>query len=595
LFDALPGGSFIRVLPQQNRILGYVKNHSGNVPKGFACYFVAEFDKGFLSYSTWNNNTINALRREIQTDGHGGVALRFATMRNESIEVKIATSFISVKQAILNFNREVAPYNFDQIRIRAHQEWNDHLNRIQIEGASVDQRYTFYTALYRALLYPRIFYEYDESGKMVHYSPYDTQVHEGYMYADVGFWDTFRALFPLYTIMYPDRHASLMQWLVNAYKEGGWLPIWPSPGYRKVMIGSHAASIFTDAYMKGITNFDAELAYEAMKKDAIVIPPKYAPGRDGLKAYNDMGYLPYPDYKEATSKTLEYAYDDFCIMTMAQKLGQIDDIELYRSKAYNYKNVFDPTINLMRGRRADGSWYEPFDAIEWGGPFTEGNAWHYTWSVFQDVGGLIKLMGGEKEFVNKVDSVFLKPGEFKVGTYGRVVHEMTEMVLGDMGQYAHGNQPVQHLPYLYAYAGHPWKTQEKVREIMNRLYSPDPDGLPGDEDNGAMSAWYIFSALGFYPVCPGVPQYVLGAPLFRKTTLLLQNGNKFVIEAPENTTENLYVESVELNGRGLSRSWITHNEIIEGGRLYLEMNNKPNKKRGTEQEDYPFSMSTGKE
>jgi len=357
------------------------------------------------------------------------------------------------------------------------------------------------------------------------------------------------------------------------------------------MVGTHAASLFTDSYLKGIEDFDVELAYQAMKKDAFVLPPKYAPGRDGLKLYNDNGYVPYPEFKESTSKTLEYAYDDFCIMQMAEALDQIDDIDLFREKAMNYRNVFDGATNFMRGKTMNGRWFEPFDPIEWGGPYASGNAWHNNWSVFHDVGGLIELMGGRDKFVEKLDSVFLTPAEFKVGTYGRVLHQMTEMILTDMGQYAHGNPPMQHMPYLYNYAGQPWKTQEKVREIMHKLYEPSPDVLCGDEDNGQLSAWYLFSAMGFYPVCPGQPAYVFGSPLFKKMTLKLYNGNTFVIEAPENSQQNPYVERVELNSGRISRNWIGHDEIMNGGKLLFQMDNRPNKKRGSDPEDFPYSLS----
>ncbi len=591
LVDALPGGSFLRVLPQQRRIIGYTRNHTGKTQSNFACYFVLEFDKNFLGYSIWDDKQVNGTLREQYTKGHGGVALRFQTSRNEGIQVKIATSFISIKQAMINFNRELGRSNFGQLRIKANQIWNDELNKIVVEGGSVDQKFNFYTAFYRSLLFPRIFYEFTEDDKMVHYSPYDKQLHEGYMFSDIGFWSTFRSLFPFYTIMYPEKSSEILQWLVNVFKEGGWLPSWPSPGYRKDMTGSHTGSLFTDAYLKGIRNFDSELAYQSMKKDAYVMPPSYAPGRDGLKDYNELGYIPYPDFQGATSKTLEYAYDDFCIYQMSRVLNQKDDIDLFQSKAFNYKNVFDKSTRFMRGRRRDGTWYVPFDPLEWGGPFTSGNAWHSTWSVYHDIQGLIDLMGGNENFVEKLDSVFLIPGEFKVGTYGKVSHKMTEMVLSGMGQYGHGNQPLQHMAYLYCYAGYPWKTQQRVRAIMNKLYRPTPDGLCSDEDNGQISAWYIFSSMGFYPVTPGQPSYVLGSPLFRKITLNLPNGKKFEILAPDNNSQNLYVDEVELNGNKISRNWIAHDEINEGGKLYFRLNNRPNKKRGTEARDFPYSLT----
>lgn len=590
LIDAFPGGSYVKVTPREQRIVGFCRNNSGGTPKDFAMYFVMDFDKPFESFTLWNNDSLKTLQREIEGD-HVGIAVRFNTFRNEQVNVRIATSFISIPQAIINLNREVTRYSFDQLKIKLHQTWNTELNKIAIEDASAEQREMFYSSLYRMLLFPRMFYEISEEGKMIHYSPFNGGTRPGYMFVDIGYWDVFRALFPFYTIMYPERNGDMMKGLLNAYKEGGWLPIWPSPGYRQVMIGSHSASLFADAYMKGIDNFDVDLAFQAMKKDAFVTSPSWAPGRDGIREYNSNGYIPYPDFREATSKTLEYAYDDFCILQMAKKLNQLDDINQFQSKAYNYKNVFDSSTTFMRGRKADGSWYEPFDPIEWGGAFTEGNAWHYSWSVFHDVQGLVNLMGGNDKFIEKLDKVFTTPSEFKVGTYGKVIHEMTEMVLANKGQYAHGNQPIQHMPYLYAYTDQPWKTQKWVRSILDDLYKPTPDGYCGDEDNGQMSAWYVMSALGFYPVTPGHPSYVLGSPLFKKATISLFNGKTLEIEAINNSPQNFYVEKIELNGTKYEHNWISHEDIMNGGKLTFYMDNKPEKKRGVKKENYPYSLS----
>jgi predicted alpha-1,2-mannosidase len=590
VIDAFPGGSYLRVTPREQRIVGFCRNNSGGTPKDFAMYFVMDFDKPFESFTLWNNDSLKTLQREIEGD-HVGIAARFNTFRNEQVNVRIATSFISIPQAIINLNREVTRYSFDQLKIKLHQTWNTELNKITIEDSNAEQREMFYSSLYRMLLFPRMFYEISEEGKMVHYSPFNGGTRPGHMFVDIGYWDVFRALFPFYTIMYPERNGDMMKGLLNAYKEGGWLPMWPSPGYRQMMIGSHSASLFADAYMKGIDNFDVDLAFQAMKKDAFVTAPSWAPGRDGIREYNSNGYIPYPDYREATSKTLEYAYDDFCILQMAKKLNQLDDINQFQSKAYNYKNVFDSSTTFMRGRKADGSWYEPFDPIEWGGAFTEGNAWHYSWSVFHDVQGLVDIMGGNDKFVAKLDKVFTTPSEFKVGTYGKVIHEMTEMVLANKGQYAHGNQPIQHMPYLYAYTDQPWKTQKWVRAILDDLYKPTPDGYCGDEDNGQMSAWYVMSALGFYPVTPGHPSYVLGSPLFNKATISLFNGKTLEIEAINNSPQNFYVEKIELNGSKYEHNWISHEDIMNGGKLTFYMDNKPDKKRGTKKENFPYSLS----
>lgn len=590
LVDAFPGGSYIKVIPRSQRVVGICRNNSGGTPKDFAMYFVIDFDKPFDSFSLWNNDSLKTLQREIEGD-HVGIALRFSTFKNEQVNARIATSFISMPQSVINLNREVTRYSFDQLKIKLHQTWNTELNKIAIEGASAEQREMFYSSMYRMMLFPRMFYEIGEEGNMVHYSPFNGGTRPGYMFVDIGYWDVFRTLFPFYNIMYPERNGNMMKGLLNAYKEGGKLPMWPSPGYRQVMIGSHSASLLSDAYAKGVDNFDVDLAFQAMKKDAFVTAPSWQPGRDGIKEYNNNGYVPYPEYKEATSKTLEYAYDDFCILQMAKKLNQRDDIPQFQEKALNYRHVFDSTTGFMRGRNANGEWHEPFDPIEWGGPFTEGNAWHYSWSVFHDVQGLINLMGGNDNFIEKLDKVFTTPSEFKVGSYGKVIHEMTEMVLANKGQYAHGNQPIQHMPYLYSYTNQPWKTQKWVRSIMNDLYKPTPNGYCGDEDNGQMSAWYVMSALGFYPVTPGHPSYVLGSPLFNKVTLNLPNGNKLEIEAIDNNAQNVYVEKVELNGNRYDNNWISHEDIMNGGKLTFYMDNKPERKRGTEKESFPYSLS----
>lgn len=589
LLDALPGEAYLRIIPQQQRIVGFTKNNSGGVPKNFACYFVIEFDKPFLSYTLWNQDSLNSSKREIQGLNVGS-AIKFITGRNDEIYAKVATSFVSIPQAIINFNRELEGFTFEQLKIKASQIWNNELNKIVVEGGTNDQKTIFYTSLYRALLLPKIFYEFDETGRMIHYSPFDGRVHDGYLYTDIGFWNAHRSLFPFFTIMYPEMNSNILKGMLNAYREGGWMPIHPSPGYRKFHTGNHATSIFTDAYMKNIRDFDVELAYQSMKKDAIVNPPKYAPGRDGLKPYNDNGYVPYPAYLYATTKTLEYAFDDFNIWKLGSALNKIDDMDLYLSKSLYYQNVFDKERGFMNGRNVDGEWMENFDPIEWGGPFLQGNAWHYTFNVPHDIDGLMNLMGGKKEFTQKLDELFSTPPEFKVGTYKKVIPEMTELVLTDMGQYVHSNSVLHHTMYLYSFTGQPWKTQELINTALNRLYKATPDGLLGDESLGSLSSWFLFSASGFYPLCPGTNEYVIGAPLFDKITFSLENGNTFIIEAPERSADNIYVESMELNGSKYEKNYILHSDIMNGGKLFFEMKSNPNKRLGREENASPFSL-----
>ncbi len=590
ILDAFEGGSQVKIIPEENKIVGYSKFNRGGVPDNFASYFVAVFDQPFQAYGTWRDGTLTGGNPE-QTGEHTMGYVQFESEENRPVLVRIASSFISLEQAERNLQQEIGKADFEQVKTQGAARWNQELNKIKVTGSNEEQKTIFYTALYRTLLFPRMFYEYDAQRQIMHYSPFDGKVHEGYLYTDNGFWDTFRAVHPFFTLMFPERSRQIMQSLVNTYREGGWLPSWISPGYRQSMIGAHSASLIADAYTKGIRDFDVETAYEGMLKDATQPAPMAQLGRDGFQEYNQLGYVPYPEYHESTAKTLEYAYDDFCIMQMAKALGKKEDVALYRQRAMNYRNVFDPQTKFMRGRRADGSWLPSFSPKEWGGPFTEGSSWHYTWSVFHDPQGLIDLIGGQEAFVEKLDAVFATPAEFEVGTYGQVIHEMTEMVLGYMGQYAHGNQPIQHMIYLYNYAGAPWKAQHWLRRTMNKLYGPGPDGLCGDEDNGQTSAWFVFSALGFYPVCPGTGQYVIGSPLFDKVDLQLPNGRTFTIEAKGNRLDHPYIQSARLGGKEHTRTWISHEEILKGGTFTFDMGKEPNKSWGTGADAAPYSLS----
>ena len=448
---------------------------------------------------------------------------------------------------------EIGSDTFEQTKQKAFDLWERELGKVQVEDDNIDHLRTFYSCLYRVLLFPRTFYEIDEEGKIVHYSPYNGKVEAGYMYTDNGFWDTFRAVFPLFNLLYPEMNQQIMKGLVNTYKESGWLPEWASPGHRDCMIGSNSASIIADAYLKGnIAPADAEILLEAMLKNATQEKgrPVKSVGREGVDYYNQLGYVPYNvNINENVARTLEYAYADYCIARMAEKMGKVAIAKQYYEQMGRYKNVFDPETKWMRGRNKDGKFQTPFNPLKWGDAFTEGNSLHYTWSVFQDINGLISLMGGKEAFAKKIDQVFEMPPLFDDSYYGFTIHEIREMQVMDMGNYAHGNQPVQHLIYLYQYAGKPEKTQRKVREVMEKLYAPTPDGYCGDEDNGQTSAWYVFSALGFYPVTPADDVYVLGSPLFKSVTLQLPDNKRFLIKSVERSKGSELVESVQLNGK----------------------------------------------
>ncbi|WP_215223500.1 GH92 family glycosyl hydrolase [Echinicola shivajiensis] len=593
VLDALDKGSYVKVIPGENKIIGYTTKNSGGVPDNFKNYFVIEFDKEFTVNKTFKDGELQDLLEA--ESNHVGAVIGFSTKKGEVVNAKVASSFISYEQAMLNL-KEIGNDDFETVKEKGRDIWNEELGRIKAEGGTVDQMETFYSCLYRSLLFPRKFFEYDAEGNVVHYSPYNGEVLPGYMFTDTGFWDTFRSLFPFLNLMYPELNAQMQEGLANAYKESGWLPEWASPGLRSVMVGNNSASVVADAYLKyeGDYDYDIETLYEALINGANNAGPLTAVGRAGAEYYKELGYVPYDvGINENAARTLEYAYDDFTIYQLAKALNKPkEEVELYKERSMNYKKLFDPETKLMRGKNKNGEFMAPFNPFKWGDAFTEGNSWHYTWSVFHDINGLMDLMGGKEAFAGQLDKVFSLPPVFDESYYGGVIHEIREMQIANMGQYAHGNQPIQHMIYLYNYAGQPWKTQYWARETMNRMYRPTPDGYCGDEDNGQTSAWYVFSAMGFYPVCPGTDQYVLGAPLFKKITLDLQNGKEIVINAPKNSPENKYIDGLKINGKKYSKNWLSHKALLQGAQLDFDMTSSPNKKRGTKEEDFPYSLST---
>lgn len=592
IVDGLFKNSYIKVISSEKKIIGYARNATAGVPENFKNYFVIYVDKEFEKVYTVDRGNINENQVEVESK-HAGSIIQFKTKTNEQINLKIASSFISYEQAELNLKREIGNNSFDEIADKGKYEWNKRLNKISIKGGTDAQLTTFYTALYRTMLFPRKFFEYNKDNKIVHYSPYNGKIKDGYMFTDNGFWDTFRAVFPLFTLVFPELNSQIMEGLANTYKESGWLPEWASPGHRNCMIGSNSAIIIADSYLKGIQNKHINILYEAIMKNSKNEGPMASVGRYGVDYYNTLGYVPYDvGKKENTARTLEYAFADYNIWKLAKALGRPQsEIDVFARRATYYKNVFDKSVKFMRGRNKDGSFQSPFRPDKWGDAFTEGCSWHWTWCVFHDVQGLIDLMGGKEKFIKKMDSVFVTEPTFDYSYYGKQIHEITEMLIVDMGQYAHGNQPMQHMPFLYNYAGAPWKTQYWVREIMNKLYTPSPDGLCGDEDNGQTSAWYVFSALGMYPVAPGTNQYVLGAPLFKKATLHLENGKTFVINAPANNMNNFYISKASLNNLEYTKNYLNHTDIINGGTFDLIMSPKPNKQRGIHKIDFPYSMT----
>ena len=593
VIDAYDNGSYIKVIPEENAVVGYTTKNSGGVPENFRNWFVVKFDKKIEGYAVYDgeslvciseNGTKN-LEMSRETKGfHAMAAISFNTAKGEKVNVRAASSFISEEQARLNL-KEVEGKSFAQVKDEAYSRWNEVLGRIRVSGGTQDQLRTFYSCLYRSVLFPRKFYEINAEGKPVHYSPYNGKVCDGYMYTDTGFWDTFRALFPLLNLVYPSVNREIQEGLANIARESDFLPEWSSPGHRGCMVGNNSASVVADAIVKGITPESEwqELYDRIVYGTEHVLAEANSSGRLGHEYYNELGYVPYNvGIHENVARTLEYAYDDWCILQIARKLGRPQaELDKWESRSHNWKNVFDPSHNLMRGRNADGSFQSPFSPYKWGDAFTEGNAWHYTWSVFHDVEGLKEAMGGCKNFTAMLDSVFRVPPIYDDSYYGFRIHEITEMQVADMGNYAHGNQPTQHMLYLYDWTDEPWKGQKHIREVMDRLYSAAPNGYCGDEDNGQTSAWYVFSALGFYPVCPASDEYAIGTPYFPEVKVMLENGKVLDIKAsadkPASGSAGLppYVRDIRINGKKLNGNFLSHSEISKGCKIAFTLSDTP--------------------
>ena len=590
IVDAFDKGSYIKIIPEENKIIGYSTRNSGGVPENFKNYFIIVFDKPFQFTAVALDNAIKTNQTEIEGNHAGGI-IGFSTHKGEQIHARVASSFISFEQAELNL-QELGDGDFDRLTEKGKNRWNEILSKIEIKDNDIDNLRTFYSCLYRSVLFPRAFYEINAEGETIHYSPYNGQVLPGYLFTDTGFWDTFRSLFPLLNLIYPSMNEKMQEGLVNTYKESGFLPEWASPGHRDCMVGNNSASVVADAYIKGLRGYDIETLWEALKHGANAHLRGTASGRLGYESYNQLGYVANNiGIGQNVARTLEYAYNDWAIYTLGKKLGKPEsEIDIYKKHALNYKNVYHPERKLMVGKDNKGVFNPNFDAVDWSGEFCEGNSWHWSFCVFHDPQGLINLMGGKKEFNAMMDSVFVIPGKLGMESRG-MIHEMREMQVMNMGQYAHGNQPIQHMVYLYNYSSEPWKAQYWIREIMNKLYTAGPDGYCGDEDNGQTSAWYVFSALGFYPVCPGTDEYIIGTPLFKSAKLHLENGKTITIKADNNQLDNRYIKEMKVNGKSQTRNFLTHDQLIKGANIQFQMSPVPNKQRGTTEKDVPYSLS----
>ena len=589
VIDAFDKGSYIQVIPAERKVIGFSTRNSGGVPDNFRNYFVIEFDHDFDAFVSVKDGQLISANE--QKGNHVGAIITFKTsQRGEKIQARVASSFISSAQAMLNL-KELGQADMDQLKQQGRLRWNEVLGKIEVVDENIDHLRTFYSCLYRSVLFPRAFYEKDAAGEIVHYSPYNGTIQKGYMFTDTGFWDTFRCLFPLLNLMYPSENVKIQEGLANTYKESGFLPEWASPGHRGCMVGNNSASVVADAYLSGLRGYDMETLWQAVVHGTQAVHPQVnSTGRLGYEYYNKLGYVPY-DVKinESVARTLEYAYDDWCIYQLGKALGKsAKELKPFAKRAMNYQKVFDKETKLMRGRLKDGKFMSPFNPLKWGDAFTEGNAWHYTWSVFHDPQGLIQLMGGKDAFNQMLDSVFILPPVFDNSYYGYTIHEIREMQVMDMGNYAHGNQPIQHAIYLYGYSGQPWKTQYWIRQVMDKLYTPAPDGYCGDEDNGQTSAWYVFSAMGFYPVCPGSGQYVLGTPYFKSMKLHLENGKEVDIQSEG---KGCYVDDMLLNGKSYQHNYLDMRSLMQGTQITYRLSEQPNLQRGTQEDDIPYSFS----
>lgn len=547
-------------------VVGSVDGNSGGVPAGFAHYFVAVFDDPATETLAFRGDNIVT-----ETEGE---QVGFVATFPANVTLRIATSFISIEQAFLNLEREIppSPKAFEATFEAGEKVWEAALGRIEVASEDETKLRTFYSCLYRTQLFPRMWHETDAAGTLHHRSPYSGKVHDGPLYTDNGFWDTYRTVYPLFSLLMPDRLSEILEGWTNAYKEGGWFPQWASPGYRACMVGTHIDAVMADGVARGITGFDVKSALEGMLKHAHQVgDADGAWGRIGIEDYEKLGYVSTAHH-ESVARSLDYAYDDWCIQQVAKHQGV--DAEEIAKRTSNYRHLYDPSVDFMRAKQPDGKWQEPWDEFHWGNPYVEGGPWQSSFAVQHDVAGLARLMGGEANFVEKLDRLLAIPPYFTTGAYGQEIHEMTEMAVANFGQYAHSNQPVHHILYLFAAVGRPWRTQKEVRRVMAELYSPTH--LPGDEDNGEMCAWYILSALGIFPLTPGHPTWTLGSPLFAKATLHLAEGKSFVVEGVGNDDDHVYASSISLNGSALARGHLTHGEVVNGGRLTFTMSTHPN-------------------
>ena len=578
------GIAFVEIDPEKKEITGYNPVHriyqGYGKEAGFSGHFVIQLNEEIADYGVWDSTTITSGRKSAKGQKHAvGAWIKLASDKPGKTLVKVATSFTSIDNARKNLASEIPEWDFNEVRQASSDTWNQALGQIAVKGNNEKEMVKFYSALYNAHFLPRTFSDVDGSYPRFDGDGQIMKMDHGTYYCDFSQWDTYRAVHPLFSILTPSRNGDMAHSLVLKGQQGGWLPIFPSwNSYTAAMIGDHCIAMIGDAIVKDTPGFDYEEAYTLMRKNAFEANPDSGSYRDGkgrraMESYLKYNYVPLEDQvteafhrREQVSRTLEYAYDDFVLAQVAKKLGKTDDYKALIKRAENYRNVIDPETGYARGRHADGTWIEPFDPFASTSFICEGTPYHYTWYAPQDIAGLIRHMGGKERFINRLDNFF-------EGNY-----------------YWHGNEPGHHIAYLFAYAGEPWKTQKWVHDIINREYFTTPDGLSGNDDAGQMSSWLVFSMVGFYPVCPGMPYYVIGSPSFEESVITLENGKKFTIEAKGASEKNIYIQSATLNGQPYNKSYILHKDIMNGGILSFVMGDSPNKEWASSAGSLPPSM-----
>jgi len=535
-------------------------------------FFAAVFSKPIKNFSVYDS--VMAKTGTALTGKKVKGVFNFVTSEGEKVLVKVGISPVSIENAMMNIRAEIPGWNFNQVVAAADQAWEKQLQKVQVKTANESQKKVFYTALYHTMIAPSIFNDHNGD-----YCGTDKKVHAKAAFTNLttfSLWDTYRALNPLYTLIQPEKISDIINSMLAIYQQQGKLPVWHLMGNEtNTMVGYSAVPVLADAYLKGFKGFDADLAFEAVKASAM-------DNDRGIKYVKKLGYIPADSSVESVAMGLEYSIDDSGIAAMAKKMGRTDDYQYFSKRAQNYRNYFDPKTHFMRARLNQNQFrtpFSPFESRHAVGDYTEGNAWQYTWLVPQDVKGLIALQGGDQAFTRKLDSLFIAKGSM-----GK---ESSPDISGLIGQYAHGNEPSHHITYLYAYAGQPWKTAEKVRFIMDNFYTDKPDGIIGNEDVGQMSAWYVLSALGFYQVNPTSGVYVFGSPLFNEATVKLAQGKMLHIVAKNNSAKNMYIQNASFNGIKYTRSYITYQDLVQGGDLVFEMGSKPSTTWGTLAADRP--------